>query len=208
MKASGAEKTAKAGILAWIARRYTRQGLWSLFVICAFPQHVWAFVLAMRDVSWVADRTNAWDAVGVVSYGLIFALVESLLLFGLMALLGYLVSGSWDAEARVSLLAVLVLIASLWAMLEQLYFLVGTGRPRWLISLLMATGHPLRYFYVLAVVVVVVVILSVVVPAFLVIRSRRAARTVWGLIDRLSVLMVFYLLFDAAGVIIVLVRNL
>src|SRR5512146_2668540 len=98
MQAPGAANMPKAGILAWITRRYSRPGLWSLFVMCAFPQHAWAFVLALRDVSWVADRTNAWDAVGVVSYGLLFALLESLLLFGVMVLLGYLVSGSWDVD--------------------------------------------------------------------------------------------------------------
>jgi hypothetical protein len=205
VKIPTSDRLNKPGVWAWITRRYTRLGLWSLFVICAFPQHVWAFVLALRDVSWVAERTNAWDAVGVVSYGLVFALVESLILFGVMVLLGYLVSGSWDADRRVSLLAVLVLIASLWAMLEQLYFLIGTGQPHWLLHLLIASGHPLRYFFAL---VVAVVVLSVVVPAFLVIRSQRAAQAIWGLIDRLSVLMVFYLLFDAVGIIIVLVRNL
>ena len=47
-------------------------------------------------------------------------------------LLGYLVAGEWEPERRVALLTVLALMASLWAMLEQLYFLVGTGFPGWM----------------------------------------------------------------------------
>ena len=62
-------------------KRYSKQGLWNLFLICAFPLHVWTIILAFRDFSWVTERTNSWDALGVVSYGLIFALIESVAVF-------------------------------------------------------------------------------------------------------------------------------
>ena len=64
-----------------ILGRYTRQGLWTLFLMCALPLHIWTLILAFRDLPWLTDRTNAWDAFGVMAYGLIFALAESILLF-------------------------------------------------------------------------------------------------------------------------------
>jgi len=45
-----------------------------LFLISAFPLHVWTLLLAFRDFSWLTERTNLWDAIGVLSYGLIYAL--------------------------------------------------------------------------------------------------------------------------------------
>ena len=93
----------KLGAGAWITQRYTRQGLWSLFLMCAFPLHAWTLILAFRDISWLTDRTNAWDAVGVTSYGLVFAFVESMVLFGVMPccwVIWWLASGSRSGGLR------------------------------------------------------------------------------------------------------------
>src|SRR5512144_2096710 len=124
----------KFSLLGWITQHYTRHGLWSLFLMCAFPLHAWALILAFRDVSWVSERTNSWDGVGVVAYGLLFTLVESVLVFGIMALLGCLMSARGDVDRRVAVLSVLALMAAVWAMLEQLYFLAGARLPGWFIG--------------------------------------------------------------------------
>jgi hypothetical protein len=80
-----------------ILGRYTRQGLWTLFLMCALPLHIWTLILAFRDLPWLTDRTNAWDA-WRVSYGLIFAW-SSVLLFLVFLLLGMLVPG-WARSAN------------------------------------------------------------------------------------------------------------
>ncbi len=172
--------------------------------MCAFPLHAWTLILAFRDISWLTDRTNAWDAVGVTAYGLVFAFIESLLFFVLTALLGYLVSGRWDADRRVALMTVLALTVSMWAMLEQLFFLIGTGFPGWFMRLIWVGNHPARVFIAL---LVGVVGLSVLLPVAAVLRSERAYRAARGLIDRLSILTMFYLVLDLIGLVIVIVRN-
>ena len=204
-KVESVPRKERSGLIAWIAKRYTRQGLWSLFLMCAFPLHAWTLILAFRDISWLTDRTNAWDAVGVTSYGLVFAFIESLLFFAVMALLGYLVPGRWDADRRVALLTVLALVASMWAMLEQLFFLIGTGWPGWFVGFLVSNGHPARIFIAL---LVGVVGLTVLLPTVFVVRSERAYRAVRGLIERLSILTIFYLVLDVIGLAIVIVRNI
>jgi hypothetical protein len=205
LNAGALEPAKRGGIWSWITGHYTRQGLWSLFLMCVFPLHAWALILAFRDVSWVTERTNSWDAVGVVSYGMMFTLIETVLLFGIFVLLGYLVRPPWNPEQRVTLLSLLVLLLSLWAILEQLFFLVGVTIPGWFVRLALIGGHPLRNLYALAIVLVAV---TIAVPVWLLLRTRRMYAGMRAVMDRLSILSVFYLLLDVVGVVIVIVRNL
>lgn len=188
----------------FITQRYSKQGLWSLFLMCAFPLHAWTLILAFRDLSWLTDRTNAWDAVGVTAYGLLFAFIESLAVFLIAALLGFLVTRHWDTDRRISLLSILVLILSLWAMVSQLYFLAGVSVPQSLIDTLVHISHPVRILYGIALAAVTP---TVLVPAILILRSDKAIQFTRGLIERLSLLTMFYLLFDVVGLVIVIIRN-
>ena len=187
-----------------ILGRYTRQGLWSLFLMCALPQHAWTLVLAFRDLDWLTNRTNAWDAVGVLCYGLLFAFVESVLLFVVAALLGLLLPKRWEPARRTALLGVWVLVLSVWAMLAQLFFLTGARVPDWVLSLLVRSGHPLWVIYG---VLLVVVGATFVLPGWAVMGPGRGVRVVGGLIDRLGLLAMFYLFFDVVALVVVVIRN-
>jgi hypothetical protein len=173
--------------------------------MCAFPLHAWTLILTFRDQSWLTDRTNAWDAVGVASYGLVFAFVESVAVFLIFALLGILISSKWDKERRIALLTILILIASLWAMIDQLYFLLGASVPGALIGFLVNIPHPVRILYIIATAVVTP---TVLVPAYWSLRSDKALQFTRGLIERVSLLTMFYLVFDVAGLIVVIIRNI
>lgn len=187
------------------SKRYSRQGLWLLFLMCAFPLHVWTIILAFRDFSWVTERSNAWDAIGVISYGMVFALIESLVVFLVAILLGFLVSRHWEEGRRIALLSVLVLITALWAMASQLYFLWGLSLPEQMMQFLAQLGHPARVLYAAS---LALVLPTVLVPTYLVLKSDKAFHTVRELMERLSLLTMFYLVLDAAGLVILLIRNL
>lgn len=186
-------------------RRYSRQGLWTLFLICAVPLHIWTFILAFRDFSWVSERTSAWDAIGVISYGLSFALLESLVVFLAVAILGFLIPRYWDEDHRIALLSTLVLIAALWAIAGQLYFLLEIAPPPGLVSTLAKLDHPVRVMYAGLAVVVAPTIL---VPAYLILRSEKAFSFAKEMSNRLGMLMMLYLVVDVAAILIVLFRNL
>lgn len=188
-----------------ILGRYTRQGLWALFLMCALPLHVWTLILAFRDLPWLTDRTNAWDAFGVMSYGLIFALVESVLLFLVFVLLGMLVPKSWDPDRRIALLTGFVLILSLWAMISQLFFVTHARLPDGVIAFLVRTPRPLRLMYA---VMLVVTGISFLLPAWAALRQTRGLLFIRSAVERLGLLAVLYLVFDAAALVIVLIRNL
>jgi len=175
--------------------------------MCAFPLHLWTLILFFNDYAWVAERTNAWDAIGVGAYGLVFAFLESVLVFLGAVVLGLLIPRKWDEDQRTALISVLVLITSFWAMIGQLYFLVNirVTLPAAVALWLVQSGHPVRFLYLGA---AVLIGLTVLPTTLLILRSRQAVAFVMASIDRISLLVMFYLFFDFVGVIIVILRNL
>jgi hypothetical protein len=171
----------------------------------ALPLHIWTFVLAFRDFDWISARSNSWDAIGVVAYGLIAAIGESFIIFLAMALLGFLVSAKWEEKRRIALMSTMIIILSLWSIFNQSYFLNAWQLPAWLVSLSIQIGRPLVILYFLATLMTTV---SFVFPAYLLLRSNKAMRIFQEGIERLSLLMTLYLVFDGAALILVVIRNL
>lgn len=185
-------------------KRYSKKGLWTLFLICAFPLHVWTIVLAFRDFSWVTERTNSWDAIGVVSYGLILAFIESIFVFLIAVFLGFFVSKKWDEDHRITLLGSLVLVASMWAMTVYLFFMLNVTVPGETILFVASLKHPLRFLYGVS---LFFVGLSVSSTVYLVIRSEKFSQGLKDFFGRLSLLTQFYLFFDIIAFAIVVIRN-
>lgn len=170
----------------------------------ALPLHIWTFILAFNDFSWVTERTDSWDAIGVIAYGLIFALVESLVIFLAFAILGFLVSKKWEEKRRVALSSILVIVVSLWAIVGHLYFLRGISIPPQVIGFFAGFDHPLRILYVAT---LLLVIPTFVIPTYLVLVSEKFFRFIQESIERLSLLMTLYLPIDLAALVIVIIRN-
>lgn len=160
--------------------------------------------MVFRDISWVTERTNAWDAIGVASYGMIFAFAESLVVFLIVALLGLLTPKHWEYERRIAFLALLVLITSIWAMIGQLLFLWNVSLPAQAIHFLRSSDHPLRILYAACLVVVTP---TVFLPMYSFLRSKRLVMFMQNITERLSLLTMFYLVFDLVGLVIVIIRN-
>jgi len=184
---------------------YSKQDSWFLFLVCAFPLHLWALLLSFRDISWVAERTNFWDAIGVVSYGLIFAFLESLFLFPLALLGGMLIPLRWGRNKRLAITGTLFIVLAIWAMTSQLYTLQNWNIPGAISVFLASSAHPLRYIYAITLAFVVP---SVVLPILMIYKSERISSIMLDLIDRISLLTLFYLLLDLAALITILARNI
>ncbi len=186
-------------------KRFSKTGLWQLFIATAFPLHVWAIVLILMDLSWIAERTNYWDAIGVASYGLMFALFESLIFFTVLVLIGFVLPKSWKESKRVSLLGTLLLVTAIWAMIGQLYFLLELSFPPRVIQFLVGQEHPLWFLYGGFFLVVAP---TVFLAAYFAAYSEKYQKSFLALIDRLSPLMGLYIFLDLVGIVIVIVRNL
>jgi hypothetical protein len=180
-------------------------GLWSLFLTCAFPLHFWTLILVFRDVSWLTERTNAWDAIGVASYGMIFAFAESVVVFFVVVLLGFLTPRQWEPDRRIAFLGLLILITSIWGLIGQLLFLWNIFLPAQAVQFLRSSSHPLRIIYVVCLMVITP---TVLLPVYTFLRSNKALMFMQNLMERLALLATFYLFFDMLGLIIVIFRNL
>jgi hypothetical protein len=188
-----------------ITNHYSRRGLWSLFLLCAFPLHLWTLFLAFRDISWLWERTNLFDAIGSLSYGLVFAFLESLLVFGITVLAGYLISNRWNEEKRIILLGTFVWVLALWSIFFQVANLQEWNLSAGMLTMIAGSGHPLRNLYILA---LLIVLPSVIVPSGLILFSEKFFQFLMDLQDRLSLLTMAYLFFDAFALCIVIYRNL
>jgi len=187
----------------WLGQYYSKQEVWTLFLISAFPLHVWALILFFWDFSWIAERSGTWNAIGVGAYALVIALLESVLVLLIALLLGLLIPKIWSPDVRLNVLALIILLISLWAILGQLYFITAPNLT-WLITPLATLERPqfMMYFILGGIVVV-----SVVVPIWLVLRSEKFCEVLDGVFERLSFLTIFYLVLDAIAIIIVAWRN-
>jgi hypothetical protein len=188
-----------------ISKYYQKKGLWLLFSATAFLIHVWAILLIFQDLSWLAERTNMWDAIGVGAYGLVVALMESVFLFLVAFILGFLVSTKWDPIKRISLMGTLVIIVSIWAILGQLSFMLGWSLPAAWIQTLAHTAHPLRILYLIA---MTLVGLTVLLPVYAQLKSDKLSQMTYEFFDRLAMLVVLYLVLDFASIVIIIIRNL
>jgi len=188
-----------------ITSKYNKQGLWLLFLMSVFPQHLWTLIFAFRDISWLIDRTNVWDAIGNTSYGMVYAFFESLLIFGILALLGLLTPSRWEVNRRVAFLTLLLFITSIWGMVSQLLYLWNIWLPFPLMQFIASTGRPLVMLYLFSLAVVVP---TVSFPVFAFVRWNKTLPTLLDFMDRLTTLSMLYLFFDVIGLIIVVIRNI
>ena len=184
---------------------YTPKSLYQLFMLYALPLHIWVFLMAFRDFNWVAQRTALWDAIGLVSYSLVFAFIETTVFFLAMLVIGLLILPKWGMEKKTALLGTLGLFLLLFSILAQVYYLSSSLVPGGMINALARMQHPLRVLWGGTILLVVGIFVSL---TLWILRSARAERTLLGAFERVNLLSAFYLVFDLVGLIIIIIRNL
>ncbi|MBC8503985.1 MAG: hypothetical protein ISR58_20455 [Anaerolineales bacterium] len=171
----------------------------------SLPTHVWTIILILQDYAWVAERNNSWDAIGVGAYGLLIAFGEGLCVFGVILFLSLLVSKAWNEDQRIALLSSLIILASIWGMINQLYFLSDVEIPESIFILLINASRPLRFIYAISLFITSV---TIVLPVYFILKSEKVLRASLNIIERLSLLMTLYLVLDLGALVVVLIRNL
>ena len=176
-----------------------------MFLMCAFPLHLWTLILVFRDMSWIIKRTNLWDAIGDASYAMIFAFSESVVIFCVLALVGLVTPKQWEVNRRVAFMTLLLFITAIWGMVSQLLFIWNISLPPVLMQFVIGSAHPLRSLYVIS---LAIVLPTVILPVYIFERSKKALPLMLDIMDRLSLLSTLYLFFDLLGLVIVLIRNI
>lgn len=161
--------------------------------------------MGFRDFSWVALRTNTWDAIGLLSYSLAFALVESIGIFLVLVMLGFFVPNHFGLEIRVALLGTAFLVTALWAVGGEVFSLYRYPMPGWMVEFLRQSNHPLRILWGI---VFLLVTISIALPLVLIIKPNKFKSIMMDFFDRISTVSFLYLFFDFIGIVIITVRNL
>ncbi len=184
--------------------RFSGPSLWSLFLSAGFFTHVWTFVLILWDFSWVSERNNAWDAIGVGAYGLAAAFIETIFIFIILFLVGLFLPKKWSEQRRLALLSAAVWYVGFSAVINQLYFLLGKPFPSMVIQILTTSAHPLRWIYGA---VIARTFFTVLLLFILILKSEKVCDWFQTAIDRVATLMTFYLVIDFISLVVVMVRN-
>lgn len=183
----------------------TKTFSWLLFVAIAFPIHIWAYVILIRDISWVAQRTNFRDALGFLGYGLSFTFLESALLWLFLGSIGALFLKKSDPGKRLAHLSLLGWILLAGAMLINLKNTEILPTPESLIPSLEKNPHGDWLF--------LGGLAAVLIPVYIFflkfsLNSKKARLVYKKILHRISPLMGLYLAFDLLGLMLVLTRNI
>lgn len=187
----------------WLEQYYSKQEVWTLFLISAFPLHVWALILFFWDFSWIEERSGTWNSIGVGAYALVIAMVESVFVLLVSLLLGFLIPKVWSLRERASAMALIILLMSVWAILGQLYF-ISAPNLTWLILTLASFSSPLFLLYLG---LGGIIVISFVIPIWFALNSEKFRRGLDAVVERVSLLTILYLAVDAVSIIIVAWRN-
>jgi hypothetical protein len=187
----------------WFNGYYSKQNVWTLFLVSGFPLHVWALILFFWDFSWIAERSGTWDAISVGAYALVIAFVESLFVLLVSLVLGFLISKVWSSKTRTSTMSLIILLISIWAIVGQLYY-IRTPNLEWLVWTLASQSRPLFLLYLG---LGGIVSISVVIPIWFALSSEKFCRVLDALIERVSLLMMLYLVLDLISIVAVAWRN-
>ena len=185
-------------------QNFSKNEIFNLFLVCAFPLHLWTILMMLRDINWVAERSTTWDAVGFSGYALLYTLAESAFLFGFIMLLSLLLPRHWNKTLRFTVLSLVAFVLAGWSIMEQLVLIVLWSRLQALPASLpfLAAGR-----WVPLTIAAVLVAVSVLVPLVFLRKSEKLQGNVFNILERLTILSGLYLFLDAVALALVIYRN-
>ena len=172
-------------------------------LIVTFPLHVWALLMIFRDLEFVSERTEIWDAVGYAGYSLMFTLIESLILALVVWLLSLLLPKKWDTQRSLNIAGSIFLILAGASIVDMAFHAFADVRISRQYLHGLETYPTLTYFLIAG-----TVILSIFGVVWLILKSARTEQIFTEIYDRIMLLSYFYLFLDVAGIAIVILRNL
>jgi hypothetical protein len=162
--------------------------------------------MVFKDASMLIDRTGGvWGAIGALSYGLLFAFIESTFIFLLASLLGLLISATWDEPRRIVLIGLLVTLTLLWTILGQSYSVWNMHVPGRIVRFVSQFPH---LFIVMYAAVLAFVPVITLLPVFLILHNEGFYKFARAVTERITLLSGAYLAFDALALIVIIIRNI
>lgn len=187
--------------------RFTKSGLWRLFLLLALPLHFWAIFLALRDVEAMARRSTLFDAISFIAYILVIAFVETLFTFIVAMVLNLLLPRRWQKKQHILALASIGYTVAFWTILNQINYWQDYNHG-YLYNWLTSSTHELWYGLMVVLAAVILVTFSVAFPLYVIDRFPQRVKSMDAFAERITVLSTLFILLDIAAGILVLYRNI
>jgi len=169
-----------------------------LFIVGAFPIQIWSIISQLYQIG---DGKEFFER---ASYSLTFALFESIGITLILILVYLILIQRWEETRVIVTEGILYLYISLWGMLGQTYFMLNKSNGAFWYRVFNIVGRNGGFLLPL---LVGTLILSTFFIIIMVNRSQRVQQLFISLIDRLSILIILYLLLDITGLVVVIMRN-
>ncbi|MBN1146259.1 MAG: hypothetical protein JXA78_03310 [Anaerolineales bacterium] len=174
----------------------TRQEAQSLLWMSVFPLHAWATIVFFHQLPSYLLKMSVFAALEIFAYALVYILLESILVSGILmlaclALPGRFCRGKWVPQSAIFLLALMVAFLPFQfqtGVLEMISWNMDLYR-------FLAVGWLALFFGLIGG-------LSVLIQ-----RSQKVATALTSLVERISILSIIYLAIDTLCIIIILVRS-
>lgn len=174
-------------------RLFSKEEYVQLFLVVLFPVNVWAIIVFMKRLPAIILLMSTVQLLSVLAYILVFALLESVLIFGFIFLTSLIIPKRSLGSRLVPIGTIVILTASVSAALIHLYDTWDIDAIKfdlwasiWALGGL-ATAGLLIYWAV---------------------RNDRLEGLIKSGVERLSVLAMVYLWADILGALMILFRNL
>ncbi len=163
-----------------------------LFLVAAFPVHVWAILIMLTRASSYIQALSSSQAVAATAYILSYTLLESLFVFLILFLLSLAFPARLLGSRMIPLGTLFVFVASLTAAMIHLFGVLKINQfnyNEWAIlwGVLGAT--------------------ALIVSIYWINQGEKFPSAMEYLADKLAVLSTLYVSIDLIGVLIVLIRN-
>jgi hypothetical protein len=163
-----------------------------LFLVCAFPVHVWAIINLLNSVPSLILEMNALQLMSVASYVFVFALFESFLVFIALILASLLLPAEYFTARLLPVGAMIVLTASISVILIHLY-------DTWQLESI--------EFSLWAITWIILGLVAIAFSAAWMGRNHRLLDAFRSGAERVSILSVVYISADLLGLFLILIRN-
>lgn len=168
------------------ARSSWRQDALPLFLMTAFPIHLWSYFNFMREFpAWLARLSTA-DLIATIGFSQMMPLIESAIVFVLLLIVAVFLSRWLETDRRLAVLFSALLISSAWAVV---FHVIVDSIRHWRLEFL-ALG--------------LVYLATLGLPIWLIVRSKRVAAGVNDALERLNVLSAVYIAVDMLCLLVVI----
>jgi hypothetical protein len=169
-----------------------KRDLVPVFATVLFPVFSWSMIWFFQKMPGWQSFLDPWAILSILAYALAFALLESLIVLGLLVTLAAILPARALRTRFVAVASTLVLATTFWTIIFQLIF--EPVIPYW-------GGAEFAFWFGLA-------LLSILLTVLLVHRSGRAQRLISGLAERLTVFLYLYVPVGLLGLVVVVARNI